>query len=54
MFDSRGVVVRWKSVRLSRGVNTVELSMVDLAGGVYMVQVQNGDGEVRSVVVVRR
>jgi hypothetical protein len=54
IFDSKGVVVRSGRVRLIRGLNRFELGIVDLAGGIYIVQIQNANGVSRNATVVKR
>ncbi|HMK04840.1 MAG TPA: T9SS type A sorting domain-containing protein, partial [Ferruginibacter sp.] len=54
VFDSKAVVVRSGRVMLIRGLNRFELSVVDLAGGIYIVQIQNADGVSRNAIMVKR
>lgn len=54
VFDSRGVVVRSGRARIIRGLNRFELDIVDLAAGIYIVQIQNGNGVLRNATVVKR
>jgi hypothetical protein len=54
IFDSKGVVMRSGTVTLVRGINKFEVGMVDLAAGVYIVQVWNADGVSQNAIVVKK
>jgi hypothetical protein len=54
IIDSKGIVVRSRTVTLVQGLNKFELGIVDLASGVYIVQVWNGYGVSKNTIVVKR